>query len=34
MAGLQTQNAQRAKLINITLPWAAKVYSIVVWKKF
>jgi len=28
------QKAQRAKLININLPWAAKVYFVVVWKKF
>jgi len=29
-----TQKAWRAKLININSPWAAKVYFVVVWKKF
>jgi len=29
-----TQKARRAKLININSPRAAKVYFVVVWKKF
>jgi len=29
-----TQKARRAKLININSPWAAKVYFLVVRKKF